>query len=305
MRITLTGATGYVGSKLVTALKARGDEITVLSRNGARAGKQLGVDAADWDWTAGPAPAAALAGRDAVVHLAGAPVAQRWNARAKKDIRDSREIGTQRLVDGLRDADPRPARLICASASAFYGPGGDEIVDETSPAGRDWLADVCVRWERAAAVASDELGMSVVTIRTGITVDPGYGAVASMMLPFKLGLGGPLAGGRQYVPWIHPDDLIGLYLRAIDAPDFSGAINGSAPSPVTNKQFSRALGRALHRPTVVPVPGLAAKLMVGEVAKYAISGVRMVPARAAELGYAFRYPEIDGAFAAALGTAAR
>ena len=135
MRITLTGATGYVGSKLVAALKARGDEITVLSRNGARAGKQLGVDAADWDWTAGPAPADALAGRDAVVHLAGAPVAQRWNERAKQDIRDSREIGTQRLVDGLRDADPRPARLISASASAFYGPGGDEVVDERSPRG--------------------------------------------------------------------------------------------------------------------------------------------------------------------------
>jgi len=144
----------------------------VLSRNGARAGKQLGVDAADWDWTAGPAPATALAGRDAVVHLAGAPVAQRWNDRAKQEIRDSREIGTQRLVDGLRDTDPRPGRLICASASAFYGPGGDEVVDESSPAGRDWLADVCIRWERAAGVASTELGMSVVTIRTGITVDP-------------------------------------------------------------------------------------------------------------------------------------
>ena len=303
MRITLTGATGYVGSKLVAALKDRGDEITVLSRDAARAGKKLDVDAADWDWTAGPAPATALAGRNVVVHLAGAPVAQRWNAQAKQDIRDSREIGTRRLVDGLRDADPRPARLICASASAFYGPGGDEVVDETSPAGRDWLADVCVRWERAAAVAADELGMSVVAIRTGITVDAAYGAVASMMLPFKLGFGGPLAGGRQFVPWIHPDDLVGLYLRAIDATDFSGPINGSAPSPVTNKQFSRALARALHRPSIVPVPGLAAKLMVGEVAKYAISGVRMVPARAAELGYAFRYSEIDGAFAAALATA--
>ncbi|HEY1539350.1 MAG TPA: TIGR01777 family oxidoreductase [Solirubrobacteraceae bacterium] len=298
MKITLTGATGYVGSKLVAALKARGDEIAVLSRNGARAARSLGVEAADWDWTAGPAPADALAGRDVVVHLAGAPVAQRWNATAKQEILDSRETGTRRLVDGLRDAEPRPARLICASASAFYGPGGDEPVDEMSPAGRDWLADVCVRWEREAdAAAAAELGMSVVKVRTGITVDPTYGALASMMLPFKLGLGGPLAGGRQYVPWIHPDDLIGLYLRAIDAPDFSGPINASAPSPVTNKQLSRALGRVLHRPTIVPVPGIAAKLMVGEVAKYAISGTRMVPGRAAELGYAFAYPEIDGALA--------
>ncbi|HEX4345688.1 MAG TPA: TIGR01777 family oxidoreductase [Solirubrobacteraceae bacterium] len=299
MRITLTGATGYVGSKLVAALKGRGDEITVLSRNGGRAAQSLGVQAADWDWTTGPAPAEALAGRDVVVHLAGAPVAQRWNAKAKQDILDSRETGTRRLVDGLRATEPRPARLICASASAFYGPGGDEPVDESSPAGRDWLADVCVRWEREANAAS-ELGMSVVTIRTGITVDPTYGALASMMLPFKLGLGGPLAGGRQYVPWIHPDDLIGLYLRAIDAPDFSGPINASAPAPVTNKQLSRALGHVLHRPTIVPVPGIAAKLMVGEVAKYAISGTRMVPGRAGELGYTFAYPEIDGALAAAL-----
>lgn len=301
MKITLTGATGYVGRKLVAALQARGDDITVLSRDGARAGRRLGVDAADWDWQAGAAPTGALAGRDVVVHLAGAPVAQRWNAAAKQDIRDSREIGTRRLVDGLRSAEPRPARLICASASAFYGPGGNEVIDESSPAGRDWLADVCVRWEREAEVADGELGMGVVTVRTGITVDPTYGALASMMLPFKLGLGGPLAGGRQYVPWIHPDDLIGLYLRTIDAHGFGGPINGSAPNPVTNKELSRALGRALHRPTIVPVPGLAAKLMVGEVAKYAISGARMVPGRAGELGYAFVFPEIEGALADVLG----
>jgi uncharacterized protein (TIGR01777 family) len=296
MRITLTGATGYVGCKLVTALKARGDEITVLSRDGARASKRLGVEAADWDWTAGPAPAAALAGRDVVVHLAGEPVAQRWNESVRERIRDSRELGTRRLVEGLHDADPRPARLVCASASAFYGARGPEVVDETSPAGRDWLADVCVRWEREADAAT-QLGMSVVKLRTGITVDGGYGALASMLLPFKLGLGGPLAGGRQYVPWIHPDDLIGLYLSAIDSGTFSGAMNASAPSPVTNKELSRALGRVLRRPTIVPVPGLAAKLMVGEVAKYAISGVRMVPGRADELGYTFAYPEIAGALA--------
>jgi uncharacterized protein (TIGR01777 family) len=299
MRIVLTGATGYVGTKLVAALRERGDEITVLSRDGARASEQLGVDAADWDWTAGPAAAAALTGCDVVVHLAGEPVAQRWNDAVKRRINDSRELGTRALVDGLRDAQPRPRRLVCASASAFYGAGGDELVDETSPPGRDWLADVCVRWEREARVAS-ELGMSVVTLRTGITVDPEYGALASMMLPFKLGLGGPLAGGRQYVPWIHPDDLVGLYLRAIDAPDFDGPINACAPAPVTNRQLSRTLGRALHRPAIVPVPGLVAKLMVGDVAKYAISGVRMVPARAAELGYRFAFPEIDGALADAL-----
>ena len=296
MRVTLTGATGYIGSQLVRALVARGDHVTVLSRDASRASGRLGVEAIAWDPSAGPAPAAALEDRDVVVHLAGEAVSQRWNDEVRARIRDSREIGTKRLVEGLADTSARPSRLVCASACAFYGPHGTEVVDETSPAGRDWLADVCVRWERAAD-AAEELGMSVVKVRTGITLDAGYGVLASMLLPFKLGVGGPLAGGRQYVPWIHRADLIGMYLRLIDAADFSGPINASAPAPVTNREFSRALGRALHRPAVVPVPGLAAKLMVGDVAKYAITGVRMVPGRAAELGYTFRFPEIDRALA--------
>ena len=296
MRVTLTGATGYVGSQLVPALVARGDEVTVLSRNASRASDRLGAAAVAWDPSAGPAPASALEGRDVVVHLAGEPVSQRWNEAVRARIRDSRELGTKRLVEGLADVSQRPPRLVCASACAFYGPHGTEVVDETSPAGRDWLADVCVRWERAADGAA-QFGVGVAKVRTGITLDAGYGVLASMLLPFKLGAGGPLAGGRQYVPWIHRADLIGMYLRLIDAADFHGPINASAPAPVTNKEFSRALGRALHRPAVVPVPGLAAKLMVGEVAKYAITGVRMIPGRAEELGYAFQFPAIDGALA--------
>ena len=296
MRVTITGATGFVGSRLVAALKARGDEVTALSRDAARASERLGVDAVAWDWTASRAPAEALAGRDAVVHLAGETVSQRWNAKVKAKILDSREQGTRQLVAGIGAASPRPGRLISASASAFYGPHGDEVVDEASPAGRDWLADVCVRWEREADAAR-QLGVDVVRVRTGLTLDAGYGALASMLPPFKLGVGGPLAGGRQYVPWLHTDDLIGMYVRAIDAAGFTGPINGCAPNPVTNKELSRALGRALHRPAIVPVPGIAAKLMVGEVAKYAISGVRMVPARAPELGYEFAFPDVDGALA--------
>src|SRR4051812_12817535 len=179
MRVTITGATGYVGSRLVAALKARGDEVTALSRSAARARGQLGVDAVAWDWTAGPAPAEALAGRDAVVHLAGETVSQRWNDRVRALIRDSREAGTRRLVAGLAAADPAPRRLISASASAFYGPHGDEFVDESSPAGRDWLADVCVRWEREADAARD-LGIDVVKVRTGLTLDASHGALASM-----------------------------------------------------------------------------------------------------------------------------
>ncbi|MDQ3721571.1 MAG: TIGR01777 family oxidoreductase [Actinomycetota bacterium] len=299
MRVTITGATGFVGARLVEALSARGDDVTVLSRDGARARDRLGVDAVSWDGLSEPAPVAALAGRDVVVHLAGEPVAQRWNAKVKEKIRDSRERGTGQLVAGLAAADPRPPRLVCASACAYYGPHGTEFVDETSAAGDDFLADVCVRWERAADGAA-ALGMSVVKVRTGITLHAGSGVLASMLPPFKLGLGGPLAGGRQYLPWIHHHDLIGMYLRAIDQPGFSGAINGSAPSPVTNREFSHALGRALHRPAVVPVPGIAARIIAGDVAKYAVTGVRMVPGRADELGYTFVYADIDRALAETL-----
>ncbi len=299
MRVTVTGATGFVGTRLVAALSARGDEVTVLSRNADRARDQLGVDAVAWDWRRGPAPAAALAGRDVVVHLAGEPVAQRWNPAVKERIRDSRERGTTELVAGIAAADPRPPRLVCASACAYYGAHGDEVVDETSPAGSDFLADVCVRWERAADGAR-ELDLDVVKVRTGITLHAGSGVLASMLPPFRLGLGGPLAGGRQYLPWIHHEDLVGLYLRAIDAPGFSGPINGSAPAPVTNREFSKALGRALHRPAVVPVPGIAAKLVAGAVAEYAVTGVRMVPGRADELGYAFAYPDVERALAETL-----
>lgn len=296
MRLTITGATGFVGTRLVEALQARGDDVTVLSRDAARAGARLGVAAVAWDWQAGPAPAGGLAGRDVVVHLAGEPVSQRWNDTVRAKIRDSRERGTAQLVAGLAAADPRPARLVCASACAYYGPHGDEVVDETGDPATDFLADVCVRWEREADRAA-ELGVSVVKVRTGIALHASSGVLDSMLLPFKLGLGGPLAGGRQYLPWIHHADLVGLYLAAIDAAGFAGPINGSAPAPVTNKAFSRALGRALHRPALVPVPGIAAKLMAGEVAQYAVTGVRMVPGRADELGYAFAYPDVDGALA--------
>jgi uncharacterized protein (TIGR01777 family) len=199
-------------------------------------------------------------------------------------------------VAGLAATDPRPERLVCASACAYYGAHGTELVDESSPAAGDFLADVCVRWEREADGAA-AIGLTVVKMRTGVTLHAGSGVLASMLLPFKLGLGGPLAGGRQYLPWIHHDDLIGMYLRVIDRAGFSGALNVCAPAPVTNREFSKALGRALHRPAIVPVPGIAAKIIAGDVAQYAVTGVRMVPGRAGELGYEFAFPDIDSALA--------
>jgi uncharacterized protein (TIGR01777 family) len=298
-RIVVTGATGRIGRHLVTALKARGDEVCVLTRDPDRAGELLDVEAIAWDPKSDGAPAEALAGRDAVVHLAGEDVAQRWNEKAKTEILASREKGTRNLITGIFAAEPRPPVLVGASASGYYGPRGDELVDETSPPGRDWLSDVCVRWEQQTDAAM--LGARVVKIRTGIVLDADGGALAKMLPPFKAGVGGPIGSGRQYMPWIHRDDLVGLYLAAIDSRDFSGAINGSAPTPVTNKEFAKALGKAVHRPAVAPVPGFVIKGMYGAMSQIVLTGVRMVPGRAAELGYEFQHPDLDEALRDTLG----
>lgn len=299
MNVTLTGATGLIGTKLVAALTARGDRVTVLSRTPDRAGQALGVEAVRWDPAAGPAPAEALAGRDAVVHLAGEPVAQRWTASAKAAIRASREEGTRNLVAGLRAADPRPRALVSSSAVGYYGKRGDELVPETTPPGDDFLAGVCLAWEAEADKAAG-LGMRVVKIRTGVVLDAGGGALKTMLPPFKAGVGGPVAGGKQYLPWIHADDIVGLYLAALDREDWSGAFNGAAPDPVTNKEFSKALGRALHRPAVAPVPAFAIRLLYGDMAEIVTEGQRAVPERALARGYAFRRPDLDAALADAL-----
>jgi uncharacterized protein (TIGR01777 family) len=301
MRITVTGATGRIGSRLVRQLLDRGDAVTVLSRNPDRARSALpGVEAVAWDPAAGPAPAEALAGRDGVVHLAGEDIAQRWNADAKRRIRESRELGTRNLVAGLRAADPRPPVLVSASAVGYYGAHGDEPLDETAPAGSGFLADVCAAWEREAQ-AAEELGVRVVRLRTGVVLDRDGGALAKMLPFFRLGGGGPVAGGRQYMPWIHRDDLVGLQIAALEGgDDWAGPINGTAPEAVTNREFSKALGRALHRPAVAPVPGLAVRVLYGDMAELVTEGQRVLPRRAQELGYDFRHPQLDEALRSTL-----
>ena len=299
MNVTITGATGLIGKKLVKALKERGDEVTVLSRNAAKASEALGVEAVAWDPLAGPAPAGALSGRDAVIHLAGEPVAQRWNAKTKQAILESREAGTRNLVAGIAASEPKPAALISSSAVGYYGKHGDERVPESSPAGSDFLADVCVKWEAEADKAAD-LGLRVVKVRTGVVLDAGGGALAKMLPPLKAGVSGPVAGGKQYMPWIHSGDIVGIYLKALDDASWSGAYNGSAPEPVTNKEFTKALGKVLHRPTFFPVPGLAIKALFGGMAEIVTEGQRAVPEHTLASGYAFKHADLTPALEDAL-----
>lgn len=305
MRVTVTGATGLIGRALLPALRARGDEVTALSRDPARAGDLLGVPVVAWEPMEEPAPPGALAGRDAVVHLAGESIAQRWSLRARRAIRESRRLGTRNLVEGLGEvpAPQRPSVLVSGSAVGYYGPRGEEPVDEEAPPGGDFLAAVCLAWEQEAHRAQEQ-GLRVVRLRTGVVLDPAGGALQRMLPPFRLGLGGPIGSGRQYVSWIHPRDLVALILLALDRPELRGALNGTAPEPVTNRELARGLGRVLHRPALTPVPGLALRGLYGQMATMLTSGVRALPARALVLGFSFEHPELDGALADLLGRGA-
>jgi uncharacterized protein (TIGR01777 family) len=302
MRVTITGASGLVGEALVAELRRRQDtEITVLSRDPQRARSALGddVEAVRWSALDETAPASALAGRDAVVHLAGEPVAQRWSARAKQAIHESRVLGTRNLVAGLAASDPRAGVLVSSSAIGIYGERHEEPLDEEAALGHDFLAETCIAWEQEAHGAGD-LGMRVVNMRTGVVLDARGGALAKMLPPFRMGVGGPVAGGRQYVSWIHLDDLVAMILAAIEQDSWSGPVNATAPDPVTNGELSRALGSLLHRPALLPVPGAALRLLYGEMAQIVTTGQRVLPAKALVLGYEFRHPELPEALKSAL-----
>jgi uncharacterized protein len=304
MRVTVTGASGLIGPALVDALADRGEEVTVLSRDPARAARRLPKASLREAWQPDrePAPARALAGRDAVVHLAGEPIAQRWSGRVRRAIRDSRVAGTENLIAGLGacPAGERPRVLLSGSAVGYYGARGEEPVDEEAPPGGDFLAQVCVAWEQRAQLAQ-RLDMRVVRLRTGVVLDPAGGALGKMLPPFKLGIGGPVAGGRQYVSWIHVADLIGIVLTALTDERWSSAINATAPEPATNSELSTVLGRLLHRPAVMPVPALALRLLYGEMAQIVTSGARVLPAKALVLGYEFAHPSLEEALRSALG----
>ena len=308
MRVTLTGATGLIGPSLLASLGERGAQVTILTRDPERARAKLGeVEAVRWNLMSEPAPAAALAGRDAVVHLAGAPVAQRWSKKVKQAIRASRVIGTRNLVGGIAsveqtDAGQRPRTLVSSSAIGYYGAHGDEPLDEDAAPGSDFLAGVCVEWEDAASAAG-ELGLRVVQVRTGVVLDSDGGALSKMLPPFRLGVGGPVAGGRQYVSWVHAQDLVGMMIAALEDERWSGPINATAPDPVPNHDFSKVLGKVLRRPALLPVPGFALRALYGEMAEIVTTGARVLPAKALVLGYEFAYPRLEEALRSAIAQA--
>ena len=294
MRIVVAGATGFLGGMLTRRLLTAGHAITVLTR---RPRGLADVTEVEWHPTGDSGPwAHVLDGADAVVNLAGEPlVGQRWSPARKAALVASRIEPTRSLVAAIEEVAARPRVLVSASAVGYYGPHGDEDVTEATQAGRDFLASLCVAWENAA-FGADALGTRIVTIRTGLVLARGGGALAPMLWPFRLGLGGAIGSGRQYWPWIHGDDWTGLVEFLLDQPTVSGGINLTAPTPLTNREFTKALGRVLGRPVIVPVPAIARRLVMGAIADARVlSGPRARPARALALGYSFGYDDLDRA----------
>jgi uncharacterized protein len=302
-RIVVTGATGTIGRQLVGALLARGDSVIALTRSPEAARVKLpdGVELHQWADPAREAPpAVALIGADAVINLLGEPISQRWSSAAKQRIHDSRVNSTRNLVQALAvaPADNRPQTLVSQSATGFYGPREAPAVDESAEPGSDWLSQVVVAWEGEALAAAGQL--RVVVTRTGVVLAPDGGALEKMLPFFKAGIGGPVAGGDQWLPWIHLDDVVGGLIACVDNEQASGPVNLVGPSSATNSEFSKALGKALKRPAVLPVPGFALKALYGQMASIVTSGQPVTPAALTRLGYQFRYPDLDAALAAAL-----
>lgn len=291
MRITLTGATGFLGSKLARKLIADGHRLHVLGRHQPA---DLPRSFSEWKSTSEEPPAEAFDGVDAVINLAGEPVAQRWTSEVKRRIRSSRVEGTRQIVNALSTQSRRPRVLINASAVGIYGSRGDEILTEDSDSGDDFLARVTWEWERAALLA-EALGIRVVLVRTGLVLSRDAGLLKRVLPPFRFGVGGRLSSGDQWMPWIHIDDWIDLVLFAMEHEDLRVAVNASAPQPVTNATFTRELAGVLHRPAIFPVPMFALKLALGEMADAALSSERAVPKRALAAGFQFRYAELQPA----------
>jgi uncharacterized protein len=297
LNVTLTGATGFLGHRVIDKLLAAGHQVHALGRK-RDATLPPSVEFSQWNVTEEP-PAESLAEADAVIHLAGEPVAQRWTPDAKTRIRSSRVDGTRHLINALSVQARRPQVLVSASAIGIYGSRGDEILTETSTSGEGFLPGVATEWENAARLG-ETLGIRVVLPRLGVVLGKG-GALAKMLPPFRFGVGGRIGSGRQWMSWIHIDDAAKLILFAIEYPAVGGPVNATAPNPATNTEFTRELASTLRRPAIFPVPEFALKLLFGEMAEIVLASQRVLPKAAEEAGFRFEYPELRPALANILG----
>jgi uncharacterized protein len=294
--VAVTGATGLIGSAFVSRLRAHGHTV----RRFVRSPKDVGEDDVVWDAERSELPAGALAGVNAVVNLAGAPIARRWTADRKHEIRDSRIRGTEKLARAMAAIEPKPAVLLNGSAVGYYGDRGDEVLSESSSPGEDFLAELCVEWERATGPAADA-GVRVVVLRTGVVLSADGGALAKMLPPFRLGLGGPLGSGEQWMSWIALEDHLHAMEHCLFVDRVRGAVNLVSPNPVRNSHFATTLGRVLSRPALIPVPEVALTLVYGEMARETIlASQRALPDALAASGFDFRHPTLEGAMRAAM-----
>jgi hypothetical protein len=298
VKIAITGATGFIGRRLVRRVLDEGQnhQVVAFSRDALRASSRFPpeVQAVQWEPVVGPPPAGALDGAEAVFHLAGESVGQRWTDTVKARLRESRILSTRNLVAGIGAARQRPAVLVSGSAVGYYGSRGDEILEEGASPGTGFLAELCRDWEAEAARAK-EVGVRVVESRTGIVLGPRGGALSRMLPPFKMFVGGPLGDGRQWMSWIHIDDLVGTLLHAVKTEGLEGPVNATAPTPVANAEFSRILGKVLSRPSALALPSFVLRGLLGEFAEVLLGGQRVIPRKLEVSGFRFRFPDLETA----------
>ena len=291
MRLVVAGGTGFIGSALCARLLELGHSLTLLTRSPAPATASPNKKWLTWNARSSGAWEESINGADGIINLAGEPIAKRWTEKQKEKIASSRIATTRALVTAIGKAKEKPKFLLNASAVGYYGPHGDETLSEEAGPGSDFLSRVCVAWEKETTRAED-YGARVVRLRTGIVLGKGGGALAKMVLPFKLFVGGPLGSGSQWMSWIQLEDEIGLILFLVEHPDARGAINATAPNPVTMNEFCKMLGDVLNRPSWAPVPAFALRLLLGDMADMLLTGQRVLPSQAQKLGYTFRYPTL-------------
>lgn len=297
MKIAMTGATGFIGTAMAEEARRRGHQLVILARQPGKITPQAGDQVVDWSSDA-PLPP-----HDAAVHLAGESVSSRWTEEKKRLIMDSRRDGTRRLVDALSamPAAERPRVLVSASAVGYYGERGDEILTEDSaPAPDNYLSEVCKVWETEARRA-EELGIRVACLRLGVVLGKGGGALGQMLTPFKMGVGGPVGNGRQWFPWVHRTDVLGVALSAVENAGMKGPFNVVSPGIVRGKEFAQALGKAVHRPAIIPTPVFALQALLGDFAKHLVESQHVVPKATLEAGYTFQFPELEAALQEIVG----